>query len=136
MEEKKKKKTPNRFFSRGVNMVKVRIKALEHLRGPGPPPLSDTGIGGMDLPAALPIGRSGHAAARHWQLIPTGLAIALPEAMRRKSAPRSGLPRNSVFPASTRRARSTPDYRGEIHVNLINHGARALRGEARRAHRH
>ncbi|MBT4922774.1 MAG: dUTP diphosphatase [Rickettsiales bacterium] len=57
-------------------------------------------------------------------LIPTGLAIALPQGYEAQVRPRSGLAyKNSVTVLNTP-GTIDADYRGEVGVILINHGAK------------
>ena len=80
----------------------------------------------MDLRAAVAEGeplilRPGDRAA-----VPTGLAIALPQGFEAQVRPRSGLAlRAGVVPLNTP-GTIDADYRGEVTVILINHGAEDL----------
>ena len=80
----------------------------------------------MDLRAAVAEGeplilRPGDRAA-----VPTGLAIALPQGFEAQVRPRSGLAlRAGVVPLNTP-GTVDADYRGEVKVILINHGAEDL----------
>lgn len=103
-------------------MVKVRIKALEHFAGLDLPRYQTPGSAGMDLPAALPQDAPVTLQPGHWQLIPTGLAIALPEGFEAQVRPRSGLAAKFGISCVNTPGTIDADYRGEIHVNLINHG--------------
>jgi len=77
----------------------------------------------MDLRAAVAdddpmVLRPGARAA-----VPTGLAIALPQGFEAQVRPRSGLAlRSGVVPLNTPGTIDS-DYRGEVKVILINHGA-------------
>lgn len=56
-------------------------------------------------------------------LVPTGIAIALPDGFEAQIRPRSGLAlRNGITLVNTP-GTIDPDYRGEIGVIVINHGA-------------
>ncbi|MCC5980622.1 MAG: dUTP diphosphatase [Oceanicaulis sp.] len=103
-------------------MVKVRIKALEHFAGLDLPRYQTPGSAGMDLPAALPQDAPVTLQPGHWQLIPTGLSIALPEGYEAQVRPRSGLAAKFGISCVNTPGTIDADYRGEIHVNLINHG--------------
>ena len=76
---------------------------------------------GMDLladlaaPVTLPPGER--------TLIPTGIAIALPDGYEAQVRPRSGLALKHGVSLVNTPGTIDPDYRGEIGVILINHGA-------------
>ena len=76
---------------------------------------------GVDLSAALDenvIIKSGEV-----KIIPTGIAIALPEGYEAQIRPRSGLAaKNSVTVLNTP-GTIDADYRGELKIIMINHGA-------------
>ena len=86
----------------------------------------------MDLRAAVtddaPINLQPGARA----LIPTGLAIALPDGFEAQIRPRSGLAAKHGVTCLNAPGTIDCDYRGEVQVILINHGAEPLmikRGE-------
>ena len=56
-------------------------------------------------------------------LIPTGIAIALPDGYEAQIRPRSGLALKHGVSLVNTPGTIDPDYRGEIGVILINHGA-------------
>ena len=55
--------------------------------------------------------------------VPTGIAIALPPGTEAQVRPRSGLARNHGITVLNSPGTVDADYRGEIQVLLINHGA-------------
>lgn len=55
-------------------------------------------------------------------LIPTGIALALPEHMEAQIRPRSGLALNKGVTCLNSPGTIDADYRGEVGVILINHG--------------
>jgi dUTP pyrophosphatase len=75
----------------------------------------------MDLRAAitkkLKLGKGKQA------LVPTGLTIALPEGYEAQVRPRSGLAARYGITCLNTPGTIDADYRGEIQVLLINHGA-------------
>ena len=78
---------------------------------------------GMDLRACLPV----HEPVTTLQpgvraLIPTGLAIALPQGTEGQVRPRSGLALRSGITALNSPGTIDSDYRGEVGVILQNHG--------------
>lgn len=56
-------------------------------------------------------------------LVPTGIAIALPEGFEAQVRPRSGLALKHGIALVNSPGTIDPDYRGEIGVIVINHGA-------------
>ncbi|MGP1276394.1 MAG: dUTP diphosphatase [Caulobacterales bacterium] len=103
-------------------MVQVRVMTLEHFAGLDLPRYQTPGSAGMDLPAALPDDAPVVLQPGEWQLIPTGLAIALPEGYEAQVRPRSGLAAKFGISCVNTPGTVDADYRGEIRVNLINHG--------------
>jgi len=88
------------------------------------PRYATEGAAGMDLAAALdaPI----TLAPGEWEAIPTGWAIALPEAHEAQIRPRSGLARRHGITVLNSPGTIDEDYRGEVQVLLINHGPEAF----------
>jgi dUTP pyrophosphatase len=103
-------------------MVQVRIKPLSHYDGLDLPRYETAGSAGMDLRAALPEGEPVTLNPGEWRLIPTGLAIALPEGYEAQIRPRSGLAAKHAITCVNTPGTIDSDYRGEMRVNLINHG--------------
>ena len=103
-------------------MTDVRIKRLANGDGLPLPAYETAGAAGMDLRAAettiLPPG------ARC--LMPTGFAIALPEGHEAQVRPRSGLAVKHGVTVLNAPGTIDCDYRGEIKVPLVNHGAEAF----------
>jgi dUTP pyrophosphatase len=83
------------------------------------PAYAHPGDAGADLRATTDV----ELAPGAWALVGTGVAIALPVGYAAFVHPRSGLA--ATFGVTTLNAPGTVDagYRGEIRVNLINHGA-------------
>ena len=104
--------------------VKVRLLPLENAVGLKLPTYATEQSAGMDLTAALEdaveIGPGDRA------LIPTGLAIALPEGYEAQIRPRSGLAIKHGVTVLNTPGTIDADYRGEIKVILINHGKEAF----------
>ena len=82
------------------------------------------GAAGMDLHAAVDANITLDPAAV--QLIPTGLAIALPAGHEAQVRPRSGLAVTHRIGMPNAPATIDADYRGEIKVPLINWGREAF----------
>jgi dUTP pyrophosphatase len=77
---------------------------------------------GLDLFAAVPENAPIILAPGKYALIPTGLAIALPEGHEAQIRPRSGLAAKHGVTVLNAPGTVDADYRGEIGVLLINHG--------------
>lgn len=75
---------------------------------------------GMDLCAALAAPICLHPGAR--QLIPTGLAMAIPAGFEGQVRPRSGLALRQGLALVNAPGTIDADYRGEIGIIVINHG--------------
>ena len=98
--------------------------ALENAVGLPLPKYETSLSAGMDLSAALTEAIELDAGDR--ALIPTGLAIALPEGYEAQVRPRSGLAVKHGITVLNSPGTIDADYRGEIKVILINHGNEAF----------
>lgn len=103
-------------------MVTVPVRPLPHYEGLELPQYETAGSAGMDLRAAVPDNAPVTLQPGDWQLIPIGLAIALPEGFEAQIRPRSGLAAKFGVSCTNTPGTIDADYRGEIKVNLINHG--------------
>lgn len=103
--------------------VEIRITRLPHHDPALPLPAYETaGAAGMDLRACFP-GRDGREMAPGARLlVPTGLAIALPEGVEAQVRPRSGLALKMGVTVANAPGTVDCDYRGEVGVILINLG--------------
>lgn len=103
--------------------VPIALRRLAHAEGL-PLPAYETGhAAGMDLRAAVPEAAPLRLAPGARALIPTGLAIALPEGFEAQVRPRSGLALRHGITCLNSPGTIDADYRGELQVLLINHGA-------------
>jgi len=102
--------------------VSVRVKPLGHFAGLDLPQYQTRASAGLDLPAAVPGDAPVTIPPGEWRLIPTGLAIALPEGYEAQIRPRSGLAAKFGISCVNTPGTVDADYRGEMRVNLINHG--------------
>lgn len=103
-------------------MFRLKVKPLSHFEGLALPQYETAGAAGMDLRAALPEDAPVVLQPGEWRLIPTGLSIALPEGFEAQIRPRSGLSVKYAITCVNAPGTVDADYRGEIKVNLINHG--------------
>lgn len=98
--------------------MKVRVLRLPHAADLPLPAHATAGAAGLDLRSAADLTlRPGERA-----LVPTGLAIALPEGFEAQVRPRSGLAVKHGITVLNAPGTIDADYRGEIQVPLINHG--------------
>ena len=102
--------------------MKLKVKPLDHFEGLDLPAYQTPGSAGLDLPAALPADAPVTLEPGQWQLIPTGLSIALDEGYEAQIRPRSGLAARHAISCVNTPGTVDADYRGELKVNLINHG--------------
>ena len=99
-------------------MIKVKIVRLKEKASL--PAYATAHAAGMDVSACLddPVTIEPSSSA----LIPTGLAIELPEGYEAQLRPRSGLALRHLISLPNSPATIDADYRGEVGVILINHG--------------
>jgi dUTP pyrophosphatase len=111
-------------------MLSIPIQVLPHGQGLELPAYATPHAAGMDLRAALaepmvlkPMERA---------LVPTGLAMAIPEGYEGQVRPRSGLALKHGLTCLNTPGTIDADYRGEVKVLLVNLGNEAFtiqRGE-------
>ena len=112
--------------------VSVKILRLDHGRDLPLPSYETADAAGLDLRAAVPAEAPFVLAPGARAAVPTGLSIALPPGFEAQVRPRSGLALKSGITALNSPGTIDADYRGEIKVILINHGAEPVsfnRGE-------
>ena len=103
-------------------MVRVKIKRLPHGAGLPLPAYQSAGAAGLDLLAAVSDDAPVSLAPGQWAAIPTGIAIALPPGTEAQVRPRSGLAARDGISVLNSPGTVDSDYRGEIHVILVNFG--------------
>jgi dUTP pyrophosphatase len=104
-------------------VVKVEIRQLPHAEGLALPAYQSAAAAGLDLLAAVPESAPLVLAPGKHAMVPTGLAIALPVGYEAQVRPRSGLAAKHGVTVLNSPGTIDADYRGEISVILINHGA-------------
>jgi dUTP pyrophosphatase len=103
--------------------IQVNIRQLPHAEGLPLPAYQTAHAAGLDLLAAVPESAPLTLAPGKHAMVPTGLAIALPEGFEAQVRPRSGLAAKHGVTVLNSPGTIDADYRGEIQVILINHGA-------------
>ena len=104
-------------------MIDVAITRLPHAEGFNLPGYETSASAGMDLRAAVPANAPTTLEPGGRALIDTGLQIALPEGHEGQVRPRSGLAHDHGVTVLNSPGTIDADYRGEVKVLLINHGA-------------
>ncbi len=101
--------------------VAVRIRRLPHADGLALPAYETLGAAGMDVRAAVeaPLALAPGAIA----MVPTGLAIEVPEGYEMQVRPRSGLAARHGITLPNSPATIDSDYRGEVRVIVQNLGS-------------
>jgi len=99
--------------------VPVLVKRLPHGEGLELPAYATHGAAGMDVVSAEDV--TIPPAGRH--AVATGLAMAIPQGYEVQVRPRSGLALKHGITVPNTPGTIDSDYRGEIKVILINHGA-------------
>jgi dUTP pyrophosphatase len=113
-------------------MDPIRVVRLPHGEGLPLPAYETFGAAGMDLRAAVEAESPLTLAPGARAAVPTGLAMALPEGFEGQVRPRSGLALRQGITTLNTPGTIDADYRGEVRVLLINHGAEPVvikRGE-------
>jgi len=108
--------------------VPVMVKRLPHGEGLDLPAYATDGAAGMDVVSAEDVTIA--PGARH--AVATGLAVAIPHGFEIQVRPRSGLALKHGITVPNTPGTIDSDYRGELKVILINHGAEPfaiLRGD-------
>jgi dUTP pyrophosphatase len=103
--------------------IPVMVKRLPHFDGLELPAYATDGAAGMDVLAAEDLTLA--PGARH--AVATGLAVAIPPGFEIQVRPRSGLALKHGITVPNTPGTIDSDYRGELKVILINHGADAFK---------
>jgi dUTP pyrophosphatase len=101
-------------------VIRVPLRVLPHGEGLPLPAWQTAGAAGADLVAALDAPMEMRPGDR--ALVPTGIAIALPEGWEAQVRPRSGLAVRHGITVLNAPGTIDADYRGEIQVALVNLG--------------
>ncbi|GAM09983.1 deoxyuridine 5'-triphosphate nucleotidohydrolase [Geobacter sp. OR-1] len=103
-----------------MKQVTVLIKRINPRSSTPLPEYMTSHSAGMDLYAELDEERTLHPGKR--MLVPTGVAIVLPDGYEAQIRPRSGLAIKHGITMLNSPGTIDADYRGEIGVIMINHG--------------
>jgi dUTP pyrophosphatase len=103
--------------------VVVEVRRLPHGEGLALPAYQTEHAAGLDLLAAVAEAAPLTLAPGERALVPTGLAIALPPGFEGQVRPRSGLALKHGIAVLNAPGTIDADYRGEVSVILVNHGA-------------
>ena len=104
-------------------MLDVALTRMPHAEGLDLPAYETSASAGMDLRAAVPDEDPATLPSGGRDLLPTGLKIALPEGYEGQVRPRSGLAHRHGVTVLNSPGTIDADYRGEVKVLLVNHGA-------------
>ena len=107
-----------------IDTTTVAVMKLPHAADLPLPSYATAQSAGMDLMAAITADMT--LAAGQSAIVPTGLAIALPEGFEAQVRPRSGLAAKNRVTVLNAPGTIDADYRGEVGVILINHGSEAF----------
>ena len=102
-------------------MNNLRIKILKNGFGLPLPKYESDGAAGIDLLAAIDEKKRVKILPGRAEMIPTGIAIALPLGFEAQIRPRSGLAAKNGITILNSPGTIDSDYRGEVSAMLINH---------------
>jgi dUTP pyrophosphatase len=106
--------------------ITVPIARLPHGQDLPLPAYQSAHAAGLDLIAAVPADAPLTLAPGARALVPTGIAIALPDGTEAQVRPRSGLAVKHGLTVLNAPGTIDADYRGEVQVLLINLGQQAV----------
>ncbi len=105
-----------------MSKIQVRMMRLPHAADLPLPTYQSEHAAGLDLVAAVPADAPVIIAPGERATIPTGVAIALPPGSEGQIRPRSGLALRHGITVLNSPGTVDADYRGELHVILVNFG--------------
>lgn len=106
-----------------ASTIKIKVARLAHAEGLPLPSYQSDHAAGLDLLAANPADEPVVIAPGKHVMVPTGLSIELPPGTEAQVRPRSGLAAKFAVTVLNSPGTIDADYRGEVQVILINHGA-------------
>ncbi|ATQ70128.1 MULTISPECIES: dUTP diphosphatase [Methylosinus] len=102
--------------------MKIALRRLPHGEGLPAPAYASAGAAGLDLLAALAPGQKLVLEPGARDLVPTGIALMLPEGFEAQVRPRSGLALDYGVTVLNTPGTIDRDYRGEVKALLVNLG--------------
>jgi dUTP pyrophosphatase len=109
-----------------MSFTEIRIMRLAHGNDLALPSYQSALAAGIDLLAAVPADTPLVIAPGARVLVPTGIAIALPEGHEGQVRPRSGLAARHGLTVLNAPGTIDADYRGEVRVLLVNLGGESV----------
>jgi dUTP pyrophosphatase len=106
--------------------LKLTVRQLPHASGLPLPAYASDGAAGLDLVAAIGDGATVELPPGGRTLVPTGIAVGLPDGFEAQVRPRSGLAVRHGVTVVNAPGTIDSDYRGEIQVALVNLGREAF----------
>ena len=106
--------------------IDIRIMRLPHGKDLPLPAYQSALAAGLDLIAAVPADAPLTLASGARVLVPTGIALALPQGHEGQVRPRSGLAVKHGITVLNAPGTIDADYRGEVQVLLVNLGGEAV----------
>ena len=100
--------------------IELKVRRLPHGKDMALPAYASAASAGLDLLAAIE--GEVELAPGERRLVPSGIALALPDGYEAQVRPRSGLALKHGLTVLNSPGTIDSDYRGEIGVVLINHG--------------
>ena len=108
-----------------MNSINISIRQANHAKHLPLPAYQTAGAAGMDIQAAL--GTEILTIAPGMRIaVPTGLHVSMPQTIEAQVRPRSGLALKHGLTVANAPGTIDSDYRGEIHVLLINLGQKEI----------
>lgn len=101
----------------------IPIARLPHAEGLPLPAYETEGAAGLDMRAAIAEGETLTLRPGARDRVPTGFCIAVPKGFEAQARPRSGLAFKNGVTCLNSPGTIDSDYRGEVQIILINHGA-------------
>jgi dUTP pyrophosphatase len=105
-----------------MKSIEIRVQRLAHGADLPLPAYQSELAAGLDLVAAVPVDAPVTIASGARAMIPTGIALAIPQGFEGQVRPRSGLAARDGVTVLNSPGTIDADYRGEVHVILVNHG--------------
>jgi dUTP diphosphatase len=109
-----------------MSRIEIRLQRLPHGADLPLPAYQSALAAGFDLIAAVPADSPVVIAPGARALIPTGIALAIPPGFEGQVRPRSGLAARHGITVLNSPGTIDADYRGEIHVIIVNLGEKTF----------